>query len=104
MLAPVVRSSALQPELPAQVNLQRITQHGSRRDAAKGARPPVARERGLYWLGLFRPHALDTAAAHARKKIALCLDTRKRGARRPVRRPAQMREVSRVGAKAGAFR
>ena len=100
MLAPVVRSSALQPELPAQVNLQRITQHGSRRDAAKGARPPVARERGLYWLGLFRPHALDTAAAHARKKIALCLDTRKRGARRPVRRPAQMREVSRVGAKA----
>jgi hypothetical protein len=66
----------------------------------KGAGPPVARERGLYWLGLFRPHALDTAAAHARKKIALCLDTRKRGARRPVRRPAQMREVSRVGAKA----
>ena len=51
MLAPVVRSSALQPELPAQVNLQRITQHGSRRDAAKGggasrgarARPLLAR-------------------------------------------------------------
>ena len=92
-LRPWAHSGALQPELPAQVNLQRITQHGDRRDATG---EKSARAGSFYWLGLFRPHALDAAAAHGRKK-SLRLDTHRRveRARRPMQLPAQLGRYAR---------
>ncbi len=55
-----------------------------------------ARAGSFYWLGLFRPHALDAAAAHGRKK-SLRLDTHRRGerARRPMQRPTQLGRCAR---------
>ena len=92
-MRPWAHSGALQPELPAQVNLQRITQHGDRRDATG---EKSARAGSFYWLGLFRPHALDAAAAHGRKK-SLRLDTHRRGerARRPMQRLTQLGRCAR---------
>ena len=69
-------NSALQPELPAQVNLQRITQHGSR-DAAEGGEaslgPAGAASTGSAFFVLMRwtllqltPQENRTVSRHAR--------------------------------------